>query len=390
MMTIFAIVVVIAVLFFLQSHAFPLGSIKINSKLHSFVDSLGRTRTFHGVNAVYKIAPWFPQLTGFDFNNSLSDIDAKNLKDWGFNILRLGVMWPGVEPNERGVYDQTYLDNIERIVTNMKNNDIYVILDFHQDLLHRKFCGEGVPDYVYDLCVKNEPKDTQPFPLPAVNFTYPLDSDGNPSLDSCLTSMFATYYMSNEVGYAFQCLYDNVDNLWDALAGYWVTVAKRFSTFENVLGYELINEPWAGNSVAEKRVLLPTYTEKKYLQPMYEHLHKAIRAVDDEKIIFFEGLTIDYFPNGFSAGPGGEAYNDRQALAYHIYCPVQDPSTKAEVACDAINDEFFAFRMRDVERLGGGMIMTEFGASEDVRGDIYALEKNVQQADKHLQSWICK
>ena len=55
--------------------------------------------------------------------------------------------------------------------------------------------------------------------------------------------MFATYYMSAEVGAGFQCLYDNVDGLWDALAGYWVTVASRFSIFDNVIGYELINEP---------------------------------------------------------------------------------------------------------------------------------------------------
>lgn len=42
----------------------------------------------------------------------------------------------------------------------------------------------------------------------------------------------------------------------------------------------------------------------------------------------------------------------------------------------------------DVERLGGGWIMTEFGAAEDVRGDIYALEKSMQMADKHKQSWM--
>lgn len=32
--------------------------------------------------------------------------------------------------------------------------------------------------------------------------------------------------------------------------------------------------------------------------------------------------------------------------------------------------------------------MTEFGAAEDIKGDIYALNKSVQQADKHMQSWI--
>lgn len=121
---------------------------------------------------------------------------------------------------------------------------------------------------------------------------------------------------------------------------------------------------------------------------MYEYLHSAIRSIDDDHIIFFEGLTIDYWPNGFSSGPGGSDYNDRQALSYHIYCPIQNATAEKEVACDAINDEFFFMRRQDVKRIGGAMIMTEFGASKDVLGDLYALQKNCKQADKFSQSWI--
>lgn len=320
-------------------------SIKVNPQTHHFVDDFGRTRIFHGMNAVYKIPPWYPSIDGFDANNSLSKVDAQNLKTWGFNIVRLGVMWPGVEPT-KGSYSKEYLDQIQTIVELLAAQDIFVILDFHQDLLHRKYCGEGVPDYVYETCQKAQPANTPAFPLPAVNASYPLDSDGNPTLEACLSSMFATYYMSSEVGAAFQCLYDNVDGLWDSLAGYWVQVATRFHTYDNVLGYELINEPWAGNNHETPIVLAPGYTERKYLQPLYNHLHKAIRQIDDQKIIFFEGLTIDYWPNGFTQGPGGAEYNDRQAYAYHIYCPLQDPSVKGEIACDAINDEFFAMRRK--------------------------------------------
>lgn len=79
--------------------------------------------------------------------------------------------------------------------------------------------------------------------------------------------------------------------------------------------------------------------------------------MDDEKIIFFEGLTIDYWyavrvcmyvciyfpvemicmyvcvhrPNGFSEGPGGADYSDRQALAYHIYCPLSQPTALSKI-----------------------------------------------------------
>eukprot|EP01031_Cornospumella_fuschlensis_P028006 gene28006-33819_t len=362
--------------------------IKVNTAKREFIDNYGRTRVFHGVNAVYKMAPWHPTLEGFDPSNSLSAEDAANLKSWGFNVVRLGVMWPGVEPTSRGAYNQTYLDNIEIIVNNLAKQDIYTVLDFHQDLWHRKYCGEGVPDYVFDSCRASEPAGTKPFPLPAVNTTYPVDANGDPTLDSCLSKMFATYYLSAEVGAGFQCLYDNRDNMWDALAGYWMAIAERFKSSEHVLGYELINEPWAGDVYASPKSLLPTYAEQHYLQPMYEYLHKKIRSVDDEKIIFFEGLTISYWRTGFTAGPGGAEYNDRQVMAYHVYCPTDGGSAAKVFACDLIDDYFFSRRINDGERLGVGLMMTEFGAAEDIKTDLAVLESVANRADSFKQSWM--
>lgn len=125
----------------------PDADIKIDTTTHRFVDENHRIKIFHGMNAVYKIAPWHPTITGFDTENTLSSIDAKNLKQWGFNVVRLGVMWPGVEPKERGNYNYTYLGQIEKIVNNLAAEDIYTVLDFHQDIWHRKFCGEGTHSY---------------------------------------------------------------------------------------------------------------------------------------------------------------------------------------------------------------------------------------------------
>ena len=192
------------------------------------------------MNAVFKIFPWLPDVEGFDPENSLSDIDAKNLRDWGFNIVRLGVMWPGVEPGARGDFNITYLNEIDKIVKNLEKEDIFVILDLHQDIWHRKFCGEGVPDYVYNICVGEEPDGTQPFPEPAVHGTLPEDENGDPDLEACLENFFASYYLSAEVGAGFQCLYDNKEDLWGAMGGFWGMVAKTFKDSPNVIGYELI------------------------------------------------------------------------------------------------------------------------------------------------------
>ncbi|RYH31967.1 hypothetical protein EON65_01505 [archaeon] len=166
------------------------------------------------------------------------------------------------------------------------------------------------------------------------------------------------------------------------------SLMHRFKSSEHVLGYELINEPWAGDVYASPKSLLPTYAEQHYLQPMYEYLHKKIRSVDDEKIIFFEGLTISYWRSGFTAGPGGVEYNDRQVMAYHVYCPTNGGPAAKVFACDLIDDYFFSRRMNDGERLGVGLMMTEFGAAEDIKSDLAVLEAVTSKADSFKQSWM--
>jgi len=73
------------------------------------VDSFNRTTLLHGVNAIYKVAPFIPTQGEFDPQNSLNDEDIANLQGWGMNFVRLGVMWEGVE-RQAGVYDTDYFD----------------------------------------------------------------------------------------------------------------------------------------------------------------------------------------------------------------------------------------------------------------------------------------
>ena len=359
--------------------------ITIDPTKRTFIDGLGRERIFHGVNAVYKIAPWHPVLTGMDSNNTLSIEDAKVLASYGLNIVRLGVMWPGIEPGAEGKYDSSYLDACETIVDNLASEGIYAILDVHQDLWHRKYCGEGVPDWVQAKCAADY--TGKPFPSPVVQNSYPVDKNGNPELDSCLSKSFFTYYLAHEVGASFQCLYNNHDDLWTSFGNVWKTIAERFKDKPNVLGYELLNEPWMGDVNRHPHLLLPGETEKKFLEPMYTHLNNMIREVDDKKIIFFEGITIDYWPSGFQAAPGPASYNNRQAIAYHIYC-MPDPNKAEAVLCSGADDAFFAMRRKDSERLGVPTIMTEFGATVSQRGSLHDLSSLVRQSALHTQSWM--
>src|SRR4051812_22523648 len=73
---------------------------------NKIVDARGRQVILHGANAVFKLPPDYPPLTSGDF---------KLMRSWGFNTIRLGVLWAGIEP-QPGVIDQAYLDHLSAIV----------------------------------------------------------------------------------------------------------------------------------------------------------------------------------------------------------------------------------------------------------------------------------
>ena len=62
-------------------------------------------------------------------------------KEYGFNVVRLGVMWSGIEP-EQNQYNDTYITILKSIVNKLHQNDMYVILDMHQDVLSSRFGKE--------------------------------------------------------------------------------------------------------------------------------------------------------------------------------------------------------------------------------------------------------
>lgn len=102
------------------------------------VDSSGRERVFHGLNVVMKGSPWHPSIDSFDPQLSFADEDIANLKDWGLNVVRLAIMWPGVEP-QRGHFNHTYITIMQAIVRKLHSAGIYTLLEFHQDLFSSRF-----------------------------------------------------------------------------------------------------------------------------------------------------------------------------------------------------------------------------------------------------------
>ena len=105
-----------------------------------------------------------PNTNEFNPTNSLGTAeDTQLLQQLGFNVVRLGVMWPGVQL-EDGSINSTYLDEVSKIVSSNSQGNISTILDLHQDGFSGRFCGEGVPVFIANSTA--DPLTISSFPEP--------------------------------------------------------------------------------------------------------------------------------------------------------------------------------------------------------------------------------
>jgi endoglycosylceramidase len=283
-----------------------------------FMDPEGRQILFSGIAYISKnpqenyIPPDGEEI--FDLFNT-----------WGFNCMRLGIIWDGLEP-EPGQYNENYLKEIDKRIQWAADHDIYVFLDMHQDLFGARY-SDGAPNWAT------------------------LD-EGQPHYTGAIWS--DSYLISPAVQTAF-------DNFWlnspapdgmgiqDHYAELWKHIARRYANNTTVIGYDIMNEPFMGSSAQQVLpIMLGAYAqvyaeetgqmppsaeeleamwadeasrlkalefidnrdryakvvdavyehsadfERNQLQPMYQKVADAIRSVDRNHILFF---NHNYFVN---------------------------------------------------------------------------------------------
>ncbi len=284
-----------------------------------FRDAAGRQIILHGINVVNKN----PKV---NYLGSETEETFAQFKKWGFNCVRLGVIWDGVEP-EPGKIDENYLKGIDQRIRWAKKHGIYIILDMHQDLYSVKY-ADGAPEWA-TLTEGKEHKR---------GFVW---SD--------------SYLISPAVQTAFDNFWKNTPGpdgigLQDHYVSVWRKIAQRYADETTVVGYDLMNEPFPGSSangimpamiaafseiIAQKTGKVPQpeklvaqwsteegrleiiktigdpeiykkiiYSgaeishqfEKEVLQPFYNKIASAIRAVDKNHILFLE--------HGYFSNPG--------------------------------------------------------------------------------------
>src|SRR3954470_11465357 len=93
------------------------------------VDQYGRVVIVHGLNLVWKRAPYAPPDTAAGFTSK----DAAWLARYGFNRARLGMLWAGVTPKQPGVADPAYFRRVDRMTKLLADQKIWMLFDGHQD-----------------------------------------------------------------------------------------------------------------------------------------------------------------------------------------------------------------------------------------------------------------
>jgi endoglycosylceramidase len=272
------------------------------------------------------------------------------LADNGFNAVRLGVIWAGVEPAP-GTINYAYLDSIKQTVDTLADHGIYTVLDMHQDSYSSVFAGEGAPAWA-----------TQTGGLPNPIFGFPIDQAINPA----------------EL-HAWDAFWSNADGphgvgLENSYAQMWEAVANHFKDDKDVVGYELMNEPWPGSPWVSTVLGSPAF-DTGSLTPFYDQVASAIRAVDPTTPVYFEPNTL--FNQGIPTHLG-TVDDPHSVFAFHNYC------ASSQTGCPEFDDTLMGNASTYADSQGIPAMITEFGSAN---GNQHIAD-TMNAADQHQYGWL--
>ena len=215
------------------------------------IDELGRAVILRGVNVGgrSKMPPFLP----FDIADP-SEIPSKAdrlmalVRALGANAVRLTFSWEALE-TVRGTFDAEYLRRYRLLLDAAHKADLHVIVDFHQDVFHAAFCGDGFPEWALGDITHGPPHYDCAFPF----WAFPYFDPQSP------------------VSQAFDRLWSNQDGLLDAFEAMWRHVAREVGRHPAVAAFEIINEPGAGSTPLET-------AGATILPPLYDRIAAVIEA----------------------------------------------------------------------------------------------------------------
>jgi endoglycosylceramidase len=351
-------------------------------------DSQGRVVLMHGVNVVYKHAPYiaYPD-PGEPWNFDAAD--AEKMQQLGFNVVRLGIEWQALEPGSGGpnqpqvctpgapgnahewnkVVAEQYLSHVAATVKLLARYGIYTLLDMHQDVYNQNFRGEGAPNWA--VCTDN-------VPIVPKGGRW-SNNYSNPTLQTAVA-----HFWSNDVIGNLQGNYDLV----------WKTVAQYFKNDRWVIGYDPYNEPFSTETQTASESTFTGQLECFYIGKAHatflangagaltcpsgdpdNGVIPTIQSVDSHHLTFVEP-DIYWVTGGNIPSQLGPLPFKRIVFNFHVYCGDRSPLTGNPTdLIKCLQSEETAASEQEITRLsmasasqsaGPAGFMSEFGATTSI------------------------
>ncbi len=373
------------------------------------VDQEGRTVLLHGIDLVYKVPPYEVEVTGSG-RNVLTPAEAQRMARLGFTVVRLGIVWKGLEPGSDPINDpavctagaprrsgpdpfdatvfDAYMTRLEATVSLLARYRIFSLIDMHQDVYNEAFGGEGAPNWA--VC-----------------------TDGIAPEPRLHVANWSVNYTGPGVAQAYGHFWDNdvVGNLQGEFDAVWTKIAGRFRGNPWVIGYDPFNEPYGPglgtrpDNPTFDALLECFYTGRAHpgldqngrrvscpADDPAEGLIPRIEAADPTHLVAYEG---NYSTDSGVVNHIGAMDFPRLVLNFHDYCFLHVPNgpEPADFASICGPLERYVFTQHDQERVddstpeqpgGPGWLLTEFGATTDTAD----LGRITSGADANLVGWI--
>lgn len=274
-----------------------------------FRDRDGRYALFRGVNFAGR-SKKFPYLPFFPEDSMASSIATLDLlRDLGFNVVRLLVIWKALEParlpepgKNLSPNPSNYLQRLREIIDALHARGLYTIVDFHQDIAHELYGGDGFPDWALAVDAEHPlPDDAPDFKdrLWAMNYASPLTKRSR----SCRHTLASFWQNAGDVRTHFE-------KTIGAVAG-WFQALNGGQGHPGILGYGLFNEP-------HETELNAYDLETTFLPDMYTKATRAIREALDSRSFMFIQPRVGW--NQFTMDPRSDLNLEKAAVNRPVFC----------------------------------------------------------------------
>ena len=266
-----------------------------------FIDDKSRFVLFRGVNFASrsKFPPYLPIVPLNKNNISENELDEEikkmdvhidRLKHLGLNIVRLLILWKGLEPSPNPDIDkkllpegENYLNLMRKVIDALYSRNLFVILDFHQDIAHEIFGGDGFPDWA--LAIDN--KDQIPQQPKTNNKIWAASYNLNKTVKNTLKSFWSNDLTNTRVGLKHFPVRSHLEKTIGLTAKFFRDSSKSLSDLNDedghpaIIGIEPFNEP---HPVGIDKV----HFEADLLKQFYFNVLSEIRKYDNKLFLFME------------------------------------------------------------------------------------------------------